>query len=264
MKTTALELEAEIHGEERAIRHLIGERAALTSKIKRDEAHRKLLQAQLHRITTRAHAAVARAFPHGARFPDVSAYQPNVDVGAVRHAGSVRVGELLVTKITEGASWTDAYGPHRWREMEGAGFPHRGGYAFLHPSVDGAAQAEHMLAALDAAGVVVRASDVLIADAEVTDGRPAAEVRACVRAFAAVIAKHTPAKRWLYTGGPFARENGLSLAGYDAHWLPAYVGDPRPFYVFGTPIAWQYTDGRYGPAPHVCPGIGPCDMSIVL
>lgn len=265
---TALALEAELAGEERAIRHLIGERQAITHKLAREHALEKLTQARLHAITTRHHPVVhpRPGVPAGARFPDVSSYQPNVDWAAVRHASSVRAGELAVTKLTEGGGWTDPYGAIRLREMAAQGFAHRGGYGFLHPSIAPIEQATHLLEAAHADGVVIRETDVLICDAEVTDGQPPQVVRACVREFGQELRKHVPAKLWLYTGGPFAHENGLTLAGYDAHWLPAYTGDPSPYMVFGRQrvIAWQYTDGRYGPVPHVCPGIGACDMSIIL
>lgn len=267
MTATAQTLEAEIAGDEKAIRHLIGERAALTSKIKRRQALEKLHQAQLKHVRTTGHPAVRKAgpaFPHGSRFPDVSSFQPHVDLAAVHVAKSLRVGELCVVKISEGLTWTDAFGAGRWRAMAADHYAHRGGYHFLHPSESPDAQADHMLAVLHAAGVVVRASDILVADLEVSDGQSGATLRACAAEFAKRLRAHVPAKIWLYAGGPFAREYGLTLAGYDAHWLPAYVGDPKPFYVFGTPIAWQYSDGRFGPSPHVCPGVGACDMSIIL
>lgn len=268
---TALQLEAEIAGEERAIRHLIGERRAISGKLARLEAHEKLLDGQLHRITTRGHPAVkprelGEVIPHGERFFDVSSYQPHVDLAAAHIAASVRVGLLGVTKLTEGEGWTDAYGTLRLRQMADVGFPHRGAYHFFHPSESAEAQADHFLAAAHEGGVEIRETDVLICDAEVSDGEPGRVVSSAVRAFGQRLRQQTKAKLWLYGGGPFLREFGVTLDGYDAHWLAAYVGDPWSYAVFGRErtVAWQYTDGRYGPVPHVCPGIGPCDMSIIL
>jgi hypothetical protein len=267
--STLLQLQAELAGEERAIRHLIGERKALGSQVARLEAQEKLTESRIHALTTRNHPAVAPAggpLPHGDRFPDDSSFQPHVDYATVRGAGSVRVGVLAFTKISEGLSWTDPYGAHRFREMAAAGFPHRGGYHFFHPSDSPQTQATHFLQAAHADGVVLRPSDILACDAEVTDGQRAAVVAAGVKLFAAELRKHVPCKLWLYSGGPFAEENGLTLVGYDAHWLAAYVGNPAPFMHFGRSrtIAWQYTDGRFGPVPRVCPGIGAGDLSIVL
>lgn len=264
--TTALQLHAELVGEERAIRHLVGEQKALTSELARERALEKLTQARLHAATTtRNHPAVGAggALPHGDRFPDVSEFQPNVDWGAVRRAASVRVGELAFTKLTEGTSWVDPFGQLRLREMAAQHFAHRGGYHFHHPADSPIEQAHHFL---NGGGAELGPADIACCDSEVSDGQPAPLVAAGVREFAGELRKHTPAKLWLYTGGPFAQEFGITLNGYDAHWLAAYVGNPFPFMVFGRArtIAWQYTDGRLGPVPHVCPGIGAGDLSIIL
>lgn len=251
---SAQTLQAEIAGEERAIRHLIGERRALTSKIRRQEAQLKLNQRRLE------HGLVLAP---GTRFPDVSSYQVAVDLSVVRRAGEIRAGELAFTKLTEGEGWTDTYGQGRLKTMASVGFPHRGAYAFLHPSEDPVAQAEHFL---EQGGHELTAADVIAADLEVTDGQPAARVAGCAHGFVQVIAKHSPAKRWLYGGGPFLSENHVTLDGYDAHWLAAYAPSPYPYVIYGRArtISWQYTDGHYGPSPHVCPGIGACDLSIRL
>lgn len=257
-----LTLEAELAGDERAIRHLIGERAALASRIKRRQAHEQLLKTQLRHLRT-PRAVGSGPVPSGLRFPDVSSFQPNVSWSAVRHAGQLRVGELAFVKLTEGVGWTDPFAAGRWRTMHELQFPHRGGYTFLHPQLSGVDQANHLLATI---GGDVKATDILAADLEVSDGASARMVQQCAIDFGHTLRQHTPAKVWLYTGGPFAHEFGLTLTNYDAHWLPAYVGDPTPFMVFGRhrTIAWQYTDGRLGPVPHACPGIGAGDMSIVL
>ena len=261
---SAESLHAEIAGLERAIRHLIGERKALTSTLDRDEALLKLAERKLHAISTRNHPAVGPVLPSGSRFPDVSSFQPNVDWNAVRHASSIRVGDLAIVKISEGAGWTDPYGAARWREMASAGFPHRGGYHFLHPSVSPQEQAQHFLSALHQDGVIVRPSDIVVCDCEVSDS--SSSVAACTREFGQIVRKEVPAKLWLYGGGPFLHEFGVELEPYDGHWLAAYVSDPAPYMVFGRSrtVAWQYSDGHYGPTPHYCPGIGSCDLSVVL
>ena len=183
----------------------------------------------------------------------------------MRRASSVRVGAFAVTKLTEGLSWADHFGASRLGTMKALGFEHRGAYHYLHPSEDPAAQAEHFL---QAGGHELGPLDYAICDAEVSDGVPAGAggVAARVRVFGETIAKHIGAARWLYCGGPFAKEFGLELApAYEGHWLAAYVNNPAPYEVFGArTAAWQYTDGRNGPVPHVCPGIGACDLSIVL
>lgn len=257
------QLQSEITASERAIRQLIGEQAALNSRLARTKARLKLEQTRL--------ASLGRNQPpilqSASRFPDVSNWQSSVNVAQVRQASSVRVGDLLVTKLTEGTSYVDAQGIQRLKDMAAANFTRRGAYAFLHPSESGQAQAEHFVQTLEAGGVKFGTSDIVIADLEVSDGMSSASVRACGKDFAATIRQHNGDVRlWLYGGGPFLKENGVPLDGYEYHWLPAYVGNPAPYIIYGSRLtkAWQFTDGQYGPNPHSCPGIGQCDMSIVL
>jgi GH25 family lysozyme M1 (1,4-beta-N-acetylmuramidase) len=257
--------QADIAGEEAAIRHLIGEKKALTSHLDRQLAHGKLAVHKTHRpVESPSKAKPTSEFPHGDRFPDVSSYQVHVDLEAVHKDESIKVGELVVVKSSEGLDYVDGFLASRWHGAHEAGFAHRGAYHFLHPELSGSEQAEYMLRAIESDGRSVTAQDILICDAEVSDGQPAAKVAQCVAEFGAYLLGHSPAKRWLYTGGPFAEEFGLKLAPYDGHWLPAYVADPKPYYVFGTPIAWQYTDGVHGGGPKSVEGIGACDVSVIL
>lgn len=258
---STVQLQSEISATERAIRHLIGEQKALGSKLDHEKALLKLEEAKLHKLE--------HAFPSlaaASRFPDVSNNQPSVDVNAVRNASSVRVGELLVTKVTEGTGFVDQLWAARAKAMTAAGFPRRGFYAFLHPSENGMAQAEFLLAAIHDGGITLSNTDILIADLEVSDGQPAAAVARCALDFGNHIAQNFDGQRWLYGGGPFLHENGVQLDPFNWHWLAAYVPNPAPFEVFGAARtkAWQFTDGHLGPQPHDCPGIGPCDLSIVL
>lgn len=249
-------LQQDIQGLERALRHLIGEDRAIRSRTARLEATLRLERARLAALLRSEKLTV------GSRFFDVSNWQPNVDL-KVAHSqgGQVRVGGLLVTKLTEGETFVDSRGLARVKLAKTVGFGQVGAYAFLHPSQSGAAQAQHLLTAL--AG---EKPDVIIADLEVSDGAGAVAVKRVAHDFAVTIRKQHKGALWLYGGGPFLREFGVPLDGYDAHWLAAYVGNPAPFMVYGRArtIAWQFTDGKYGPRPHVCPGIGACDMSIVL
>lgn len=257
--------QSDLTADERAIRHLVGERAAENSEIHRIQAKEKLLAAKLRQgpAVRPTKAAPTPEFPHGDRFPDVSSYQPSVDLAEVRKDADIKVGSLIVVKATEATGYTDALLVSRWQGAKVAGFPHRGAYHFLHMDESGQAQAEYFLAELDRAGGAT-AQDIVIADAEISSGQSPGTVAQVVDAFGLYLEQHCPAKRWLYTGGPFAKENGIQLAPYDAHWLPAYVGDPTPYYVFGTPVAWQFTDGENGPTPHIVEGIGACDLSIIL
>ena len=247
---------------ERAIRHLISERDAENSKIARLQALEKIHMTYFASEAKRPTKTPATPqFPHGDRFVDVSADQAHVDLAAVH---SHNFGELIVLKATEGLGYTDGYFVSRWKGAKTEKFVHRGAYHFLHMDESGQAQAEYFLAELDRAGGVT-AQDIVVADAEISSGQKPSTVAQVVDAFGLTLEQHCPAIRWLYSGGPFATENGLKLPPYHGHWLPAYVGDPKPYYVFGTPIAWQYNGGGVGPGPDVVDGIvGPVDLSIIL
>lgn len=258
-----IELQTDIAGEERAIRHLIGEKAAVERGLAYHEAKLKLDEAALrNRIGVKSPTTEVKTatVPHGARFVDLSSYQSHVNLAYLRAADP----QLVVFKASEGTDYVDGYFAARWHDAHAAGFPHRGAYHFLHPNIDGAEQAQFMLNAIRQNSGTITAQDILICDAEVSDGASAATVARCIADFGNTLRGHailsgTAPKLWLYTGGPFAREFGVRLAPYDGHWLPAYVTDPKPYYVFGTPIAWQYTQ-----TGHASGVTGSCDTSIVL
>ena len=255
MATIKQTLEADLRGTERAIRHLIGERAALASRLKRAEARLKLDEARLRALLR--HAPLVRT---GDQFADVSMFQPHVDYAAMVRG---RFGAISVTKLSEGLRTTDPFGDTRLGQMHAAGVSVRGGYHFAHPSEPGAAQAEHFLAA---GGSKLGKDDLAICDLEVSDGMPALAVRACAKDFAVTVHQHSPATLILYGGGPFLSEFAVPLAPYDAHWLAAYVTNPTRYMCYGRARTryWQHSDGRLGPLPHVCPGVGACDLSVVL
>lgn len=268
MTSATVQLQQEITAQERAIRQLIGEQKALNSKTARADATLKLEEAKLKKAqVVKPSADPYVTIPSGSRFPDVSSYQPHVDLATIRNedlniAGNSGTTQLVVFKATEGTSYVDGFIETRWAQAKALKFPHRGAYHFLHPSESGTAQAQHFLSKLPD----ITDQDILICDAEVSDGMNAVQIGACLLDFGNEVMKQVPAKRWLYAPGPFAVEFGLDLAPFQAHWLPAYVGKPQPYFVpkFGVPIAWQFTDGVHGPQPHDVVGIGSCDVSIIL
>lgn len=263
MAPSLVTLQSDLTLKERAVRHLVGEVAAGKDAEARLQAEIEMTRARL--AAAKAPVTTGGTIPSGDRFPDLSSYQAPVDLATVRADSAIKLGQLIVMKATEGTFYTDGYFVSRWAAAAAAGFPHRGAYHFLHMNESGTAQAEYFLNEIHRAGAdAPKAQDIVICDAEVSDGASPATVAQAVAEFGGVLMANCPAKRWLYVGGPFAVENGIRLAPYDGHWLPAYVADPKSYYVFGTPISWQFTDGVHGPTPHVAEGIGPCDLSIIL
>jgi lysozyme len=239
----------DIAGVERAIRHLIGEEAALKSKLKRLQARLKLEQARLR----------AGQPKPGSHFCDVSSYQPNVNYRAMKAGGW---GDMAVTKLTEGAYYVDQHGQQRLHDMAAAGIKIRGGYHFLHPAVSGKVQAQHFL---QHGGHVLVKGDRAICDLEISDGQKPGLIQACAREFAQEVARNSPATLVLYGGGPFLHEQGVQLAPFVEHWLAAYVADWRRYAIYGASTRfWQSSDGTWGPSPHSAPGVGRCDISVVL
>jgi GH25 family lysozyme M1 (1,4-beta-N-acetylmuramidase) len=267
----AITLQAELMGDERALRHLITEEQALTSRVHRELALKKLADVKhTSHVVGPDHPAVSRSrgdgIAHGQRFYDVSSYQPGANLRVAKEARSLLMGHLGCTKLTEGDSYTDSYGLERWREMKTLDYPRRAGYHFIHPSMSPSEQAAHLLAVLHDTRIEVTEQDILVCDCEVSDGERSAVVATCVAEFGSILRRETKAQLWLYGGGPFLRANDVHLAPYDGHWLAAYTDDPEPYMVFGREhtVAWQFTDGVHGPTPHVCPGLGACDLDIIL
>lgn len=48
------------------------------------------------------------------------------------------------------------------------------------------------------------------------------------------------------------------------YWGPQYGHKLIPPNGVGNPIAWQFTDGKFGPGPKKFPGIGTCDINSLL
>jgi lysozyme len=272
-----VKLQSEITAEEKAIALLTGQSADAISL--ETKLHAQLVLAEQRLKASTATLVIAdkpkpapvdvatgnvSGAPHGDRFPDVSMYQASVNLLQVLKLNeNIRVGKLIVMKATEGIDYVDSFLASRWHGAALAGFPFRGAYHFLHPSMSPTEQAAHFLNAITEGGREIHAQDILICDCEVSDGESASVVASCTKEFGAYVAAHAPAKRWLY-GGAFLHENGVELAPYNGHWLAAYTTDPTPYYYYGCPVAWQYSDGVNGPVPHSVVGIGSCDMSIVM
>ena len=73
-------------------------------------------------------------------------------------------------------------------------------------------------------------------------------------------------RQWvtIYTGGWFWNPQvGFWAPANTLLWASGYSTAPPWVAGFRSPDWWQYTDGHYGPLPHVTPGLPPGDHEIV-
>lgn len=193
-----------------------------------------------------AHAAgagssVANGRPVGV---DVSSYQ-----GCSIDWRRVSVS-FMFFKATEGTGYTDPCLRHNVASAKQAGKPF-GVYDFLRPGSSSAtAEANHFVAAVKAAGA--NSSLPPVADVEVNRGlsRSALNAYVCTwhRTVGAALHRRvtiTYTGNWFWAPQLAGNHCGSKL------WVSAYTFAPiipRPWksYVF-----WQYSDGVYGPGPHL-------------
>lgn len=127
-----------------------------------------------------------------------------------------------------------------WSAIHGKGL-HRGGYHFLDPHLNGAAQAESFIAALHAHGLAP--ADMLWLDNEMAGSSPSV-VSSCARAFMTELDKLAPHNpRGVYTFRNFAEAGNCAGLGSRPLWMaaPAASAPPAPspwakwaFWQFGT------------------------------
>lgn len=178
-----------------------------------------------------------------------------VNWGRYRAAGHVLVG----LKATEGTGFIDRTHATRCENAHKAGVwvIH---YHFAHPGQSAEAQARAFWAQLHGHFAV---RDLAALDIEVTDGLSSVKIAHFVRAFDAAFRRISGHSLVGYSGESFLssiHSAGARLAGGDRWWIAAY--GPVKAHVPGVGTwAWQYTDGQQGPAPHICAGIGRCDIS---
>lgn len=186
--------------------------------------------------STRKQASSAR------RIPDVSEFQghPNWRLASRSIGGAI-------VRVADG-SHDDADFAYNWHELRALHVWHAA-YFFLRPG-DCASEARRAIALIKAQGGFD--SGPLIADAEVplpffcaAQFSKAAEVGSGFH----VCVIYTAPGTW-----PGGSNGGCVL------WVATY--GPRPGCVWScTHVAWQYTDGQFGPFPHCIPGVGCDDIS---
>lgn len=173
--------------------------------------------------------------------PDVSYYQGHPDwLSAKREISGA------IVRVADG-NFNDPAFAYNWHELRRLHIWHAT-YFFLRPG-DCAAEARRGIALVNAQGGFD--SGPLIADAEVP------LPYGCVAAFVEEARRKTGLPGIVYTapgtypGGPH---------GNAVLWVATYGSEPGCVWTCAH-VAWQYTDGKYGPLPHCIVGIGCDDIS---
>lgn len=163
---------------------------------------------------------------------DVSNYQGRFDWAAAITRAKTANAPLSfgITRVTQGlgAGGTGSPDPDAswdWPQITAHGL-HRGGYHFLDPRLDGAAQARYFVNRLGQLGLDEQA--MLWLDNETGNGQPPQHVAGCAQAFMAELTALRPRNpRGVYTFINFARDGNCDgLSGYPL-WL-AYPAASAP------------------------------------
>lgn len=194
-------------------------------------------------------------------FADISHYQPTVDLDAYRRAGYDRI----VMKATQGRTGVDPTFAARWRRAGELGLA-RGAYHFAESNDDGAADFDHFLSTVNAAGGF-GPRDVPILDSEDTAAVARADEHA--REFTTrAVARGFPVGL-LYTGRWYADPANLRPDDLAPGWRQLWISD------YGTatddaialPAGWSRDQivARQYTSTATIPGVtGRCDANRVL
>jgi hypothetical protein len=188
-------------------------------------------------------------------FADLSHYEPSVTLSVYANAGFDRV----FLKATDGLSFSDPTFAARWQVAGELGLA-RGAYHFARAANNGAAEFDHFLSVVEAAGGL-GPRDVAVLDSEDPDapGRAAAHAAEFTRQ---AVARGVPAGL-VYTGVWYGDPAGLRpevlAPGWRRLWLSDYHAIPDA--AMRLPAGWsrdqvyarQYTSSADLPGiPHAC------------
>lgn len=190
-------------------------------------------------------------------FGDVSSNNAHYDASAYRHKG----GHLIVgIKATEGTGYVNPRYA-QWVEdshKQGVAVMH---YHFAHPESKATGQQEfaHFW---NTASHHFAEGDYVVFDEETNLGAWKHDAAHCHEFYvAAKGVHHDPV---LYGSLSYLEQLGPeAVPPEDRIWVAAYGPEPKSLPKGMKIWAWQRTDGRSGPEPHSCAGIGVCDVSIL-
>lgn len=191
-------------------------------------------------------------------FADISSNNGGFSARAYKRAGLI----MIAVKATQGTHYENP----RWAGWVNAA--HRAGlcvthyhYAELDRAISGIQEAEYFARTI---APHFHHGDRICIDTEHTTLMTSEELAAWVDAFADVMYWHTGHGLVCYASAAWFREVGALLPATTREvWLADWSSASE--WPEGTYTRWarQFTDGRIGPLPHVLPGIGNCDVSIM-
>ena len=173
---------------------------------------------------------------------DLSHFQGDVNFKDVAGGGM----RFVFLKATEGAKYTDPRFATNWKAAKEAGLI-RGAYHFLHPTVDGAAQARHFLS------VVTLAPGDLppVVDVERARGNTNTGLADTLKGFLGEIRKATGVDAIIYVSPAFWKEHlqeHITAPLPNPLWVAEYgVDTPRELKHLPPWTFWQYSNNGSSP-----------------
>ncbi|MFH1808398.1 MAG: GH25 family lysozyme [Pseudomonadota bacterium] len=168
---------------------------------------------------------------------DVSYYQGAINWGQVAGAGV----QYAIIRVSDGTGFEDPRFAEYWSGSQAAGIP-RGAYQFFRPNQDPLAQADLLIAKLQAHGAGELPP---VIDVEATGDQPASVIAAKVGQWLARVEAALHVKPIIYTGFYFWRDNVGGVTDYASYplWHAQYtsaacprIADAWPSWAF-----WQYS-----------------------
>jgi lysozyme len=148
---------------------------------------------------------------------DVSVYQGDVAWAQVKASGRV----FAIARSSNGLLRQDTKFAANWPAMKQAGLV-RGAYQYFRPAEDPKAQAEAILAAIEAAGGLEAGDLPPVIDVETTDNLAPAAVQAAAKTWVEVVEARIGRKPIVYTSSNMSGAIGTSLAAYPL-WVAHYT-----------------------------------------
>ena len=168
---------------------------------------------------------------------DLSHFQGDVNFKEIAGSGN----RFVFLKASEGAKYTDTKFAANWKAAKDAGLI-RGAYHFLHPTVDGAAQARHFLSVVDLAPGDLPP----VVDVERAKGNSNAGLADTLKGFLDEVRKTTGVDAIIYVSPAFWKEHlqeHITAPLSNPLWIAEYgVNTPRELKHLPPWTFWQYTN----------------------